>query len=259
VRSCYNRQYSPWPALLQDGILYLIDENRMTKDVFAKLSLHNPKNFVVARTNMMKQQIRTWDVLDDKILALFYKVHREDYVPKKFRKLAYADTCIPLGHGLSMMTPKEEARILQDLQIKNEDKALILGADSGYLIALLSRLAREVLYVNNDLDFFDEVKEKITAEKLPNVKMKMGGINYGWQDSIPFDVILLTGSVPTVPEDLKNALTLQGRLFSVVGKPPAMEAILMTRLSETTWDENKLFETDRPRMLDIKEPDTFVF
>lgn len=231
----------------------------MTKDVFSKLSLRDPKNFGQARTNMLKQQIRAWDVLDDKILALFYKVPREDYVPKKFRELAFADIAIPLGHGQSMMPPKEEARILQDLNIKNTDKALILGADSGYLITLLSRLASKVVYVNDDLDFYEHVKEKVNVEKLPNITMKMGSVNHGWQDMLPFDVILLTGSLPQIPEDLKNALTVGGRLFVVVGKSPAMEAMIITRLAEHTWNENKIFETDRPRMLDVKEPDSFVF
>lgn len=231
----------------------------MTKDVFAKLSLRNPKNFVVARTNMMKQQIRTWDVLDNKILELFYKVQREDYVPPAYKELAFADIAIPLGHGQSMMPPKEEARILQELHIQPDDKVLVLGIESGYLLNLLSRLARAVYYVNDDVDCFEEVKEKITAKKLPNVEMMTGSLNYGWQHLLPFDVILLTGSLPAIPEELKNALTFNGRLFLVVGQAPIMEAMFIKRLSENIWSENKLFETMRPRMLDVPDHENFHF
>lgn len=231
----------------------------MTKDVFAKLSLRNPKNFVVARTNMMKQQIRTWDVFDNKILELFYKVQREDYVPPAYKELAFADIAIPLGHGQSMMPPKEEARILQGLHIHPNDKVLVLGIESGYLLNLLSRLAREVYYVNDDVDSFEEVKEKITAKKLPNVTLMRGSLNYGWQHLLPFNVILLTGSLPAIPEELRNAITFGGRLFVVVGQSPVMEAMLIKRLSENSWSEIKLFETVRPRMLDVKDYDNFHF
>ncbi len=231
----------------------------MTKDVFAQLSLRNPKNFVTARTNMMKQQIRTWDVFDKKILELFFKVPREDYMPPAFKELAYADIAIPLGHGQSMMPPREEARVLQQLKITPEDKVLLLGIDSGYLINLLSRLAREVYYVSDDLEFFEDAKQKITTQKLPNVIMMTGSINHGWQQLIPYDVILLTGSLPSIPDELRNALTIDGRLFLVTGEFPIMEAIFIHRTSKDAWQETKLYETDRPRMLDVQDFDKFQF
>lgn len=231
----------------------------MTKDVFAQLSLRNPKNFVIARTNMMKQQIRTWDVFDKKILELFFKVPRDEYVPPAFKELAYADMAIPLGHGQSMMPPKEEARVLQQLNITPEDKVLVLGIDSGYLVNLLSRLAGTVHYVADDLEFFEEAKQKISAQKLPNVFMATGSINHGWQQSIPYDVIVLTGSLPNIPDELRNALTVKGRLFLVVGDLPIMEAIFIQRTTKNTWKEIKLYETDRPRMLDVQDFDKFQF
>ncbi len=231
----------------------------MTKDVFAQLSLRNPKNFAAARTNMMKQQIRTWDVFDKQILELFFKVPREDYVPVAFKELAYADISIPLGHGQSMMPPKEEARILQQLKITPKDKVLVLGIDSGYLINLLSRLARTVHYVADDLEFFEDAKQKISAQKLPNVFMATGSINHGWQQQIPYDVILLTGSLPSIPDELRNAITINGRLFLVVGNLPIMEAVFIHRTSKDTWSEIKLYETDRPRMLDVQDFDKFQF
>lgn len=231
----------------------------MTKDVFTSKSLRNPKNFALARTNMLKQQIRTWDVLDQSILTLFDHVHREDYVPSEYKELALSEVSIPIGHGQTLMTPKEEARILQELAIKSKDKVLILGYDSGYLINLSSRLAGVVYYVNDDMESFEHTKDKIASHKLPNVNMMIGSINYGWQQLIPFDVILLTGSLPTVPDELKMALTLNGRLFVVVGNAPIMEATLVTRIFEYTWSERKLFETIRPRLLDVKENEGFKF
>lgn len=231
----------------------------MTKDVFAKLSLRHPKNFEQARSNMIKQQIRTWDVLNDQILALFYKVHREDFVPKAYRELAFADISIPLPNNQAMMPPKEEARILQDLHISHQDKILVIGAESGFLIALLSRLGSEIYFVCDDLDIFENVKQKVSDHKLSNVIMIIGSIHQGWQDNIPFDVMVLTGSLPTIPEELKDALALQGRLFVVVGPSPVMEAMIVQRLSEDIWREDKIFETNRPRMLGVKDSDAFVF
>lgn len=231
----------------------------MTKDVFSQLSLRDPKNHEEARINMLKQQIRTWDVLDDRILALFYKVHREDFVPAEYKPFALADINIPLSHGQTMMTPKEEARALQELSIKEEDKILLMGIDSGYLLTLLSRLGAKVVYVNNDLPSFEDIVQKVTLHKLPNVTTLIGNLHQGWQDLLPFDVILLTGSLPTIPNELKEALSLNGRLFMVVGKVPVMEAMLVTRMTKNTWQETKIFETCRPRMLDVKDLNVFEF
>lgn len=231
----------------------------MTKDVFTQPSLHHPKNFELARSNMIKQQIRTWDVLDDKILSLFYKVHREDFVPKAYRELAFADISIPLSDNQSIMPPKEEARILQELSIENQDKILLIGVESGYLVSLLSHLGREVNYVCDDLDVFENVRQKVAEHKLHNVRMIIGTFHHGWQEILPFNVIVLTASLPVIPEELKNALTINGRLYIVVGKSPSMEAMIVKRLSEDTWSEDKIFETYRPRFLDTSESDTFVF
>lgn len=231
----------------------------MVQDVFSQLTVDSPMNFEQARTNMLKQQIRTWDVLDDKILALFYTIPREEFVPPKFKPLAFAEVSIPLGRGQSMMPPREEAKILQELNITPEDKILILGVDSGFLVTLLSKLGKQVFYIDDDLNSFEEVKNKLLKYKVTNVSPIIGNIHSGWQDIYPFNVILLTGSLPVIPESMKNALTLKGKLFVVVGQAPAMEAMIITRLSEQTWREKKVFETVRPRLLDVKEPESFTF
>lgn len=231
----------------------------MTQDVFAQLSLNSPMDYKVARTNMLKQQIRAWDVLDDRILGLFYTVPREDFVPTKYKPLAFADIPIPLSHGQSMMPPKEEARVLQELAIAQTDKVLFLGVDSGFLVTLLSILAKQIYYLDNDFESFEKINSKCAQYQLSNVTAIIGNINHGWQDFYPFDVILLTGSLPSIPETLKKALTISGRLYLVIGNAPVMEAMLITRLSENSWSERKLFETERPRMLDVKEPQEFIF
>jgi protein-L-isoaspartate(D-aspartate) O-methyltransferase len=136
---------------------------------------------------------------------------------------------------------------------------LISGGGSSYLVALTSKLARQVVYVDNDLASFENVKSKSIQYQLSNVIPIVGNLNQGWSDYYPFDVILLTGSIPQVPKDLKDALAIKGRLFVVVGQFPLMEATMVTRLSDKVWEENKLFETDRPRLFDVKENDRFVF
>lgn len=230
----------------------------MTKDVFSKLSLRDKRYFEPARVNMIKQQIRTWDVLDDQVLELFDKVHREDFVPVDLKPLAFADINIPLAQGQTMMTPKEEAKIIQELKIQGTDKVLVVGIESGFLLALTSKLGGKIYYTNSEITSFEEVKNKMERHRFPNVNFLIGRQHDVWHDYSPFNVIILTGSLPRVPEDLKLALAINGRLFVAIGKPPVMEATLVTRLSENTWCEQKLFETFRPRMLDAKEPNPFI-
>lgn len=231
----------------------------MTQDVFVKFTLNGSKEFEQARINMLKQQIRTWDVLDTSILKLFYSVPRENFVPEKYKSLAFADMNIPLAHGQSMMTPKEEARILQDLHIHSHERILVLGTDSGYLVTLLSKLGQHVYFIDNDLEAMERTKNAIVSNGAIHCTPLIGNLHHGWQDISPFDVIILTGSLPSIPDFLKNALTIKGRLFVVVGKAPVMEAMIITRLSENVWSEIKIFETLRPRMREVKEPDSFVF
>jgi protein-L-isoaspartate(D-aspartate) O-methyltransferase len=216
-------------------------------------------DFDEARNNMLKQQIHTWDVLDSRILHLFTVIPREDFVPPRYKELAFADMAIPLWNDQTMMTPMEEARIIQELNVKENDKVLILGTDSGYLTTLLAFLGQQIYYVDSDAQSLKVVKKQVTIQRLKNVLLQSGDLHHGWQTHKPFDVIVLTGSLPFKPTELQESLTLGGRLFVVLGKLPVMEATLLLRKSENTWRENKLFETQRPRMSNVKEPDRFVF
>lgn len=216
-------------------------------------------NYEQARTNMIKQQIRTWDVLDQRVLALFESVPREFFVPDQYKELAYADTLIPLWHGQSMMPPKEEARIIQALQVKPTDKVLIIGVDSGFMVTLLAKLAAHVYFVDCEMESLEKVKRKVSALQFNNLTYLHGDVNHGWIEQAPFDVIFVTGSIPRIPEQLKNNLVLQGRLFVVTGEAPVMEATLVVRESEQVWSEQKLFETNRPRLLNTIEINQFEF
>jgi protein-L-isoaspartate(D-aspartate) O-methyltransferase len=231
----------------------------MIQDAVVKLTLDIPMDYEQARVNMLKQQIRTWDVTNDAILTLFYTIPREDFVPAPFRALAFADTTIPLAAGQSMMTPREEAKILQELAIQREDKILVLGIDSGFLLVLLAKLGKHVYYVDNELTSLERIKNKLYQYKIENVTSTIGNLYQGWQDFYPFHIIFLTGSLPFIPGELKKALTINGRLFAVTGKFPVMEATISYRLSDDTWSEKKLFETDRPRLLEIEEAESFAF
>jgi protein-L-isoaspartate(D-aspartate) O-methyltransferase len=231
----------------------------MIKDPFAQLILRSTEPNQLARTNMLKQQIRAWDVFNDKILALFYVVPREEFVPPAYKSLAFADIAIPLSHGQAMMTPKEEGRVLQELTIAKEDKILVLGMDSGFLLVLLSLLAGQVIYVDSHLDAQSEIKNKLAKFEVTNVTCLDGSLQQGWQDLAPFDVMILTGSAPFIPEHLKHALKLHGRLYVVIGHLPVMEATIITRSAEEAWTERKLFETERPRLSEVEDTHTFEF
>lgn len=216
-------------------------------------------NVDYARANMLKQQLRTWHVLEPKILDIIANTPREKFVPKGFERLAYADTQIPIGDNRSMMSPKEEARIVQELAIQPTEKVLLIGTDGTYLLNILSKLADQVYAVETDEQIRNTVKAKVEENKLTNVTLIDADIYEGWQDNGPFDVIILSGSVSAVPEHLFDNLSVGGRLFAVIGKEPVMTATFFKRTENGTTKEWHLFETVRPRVPHFKETDTFKF
>jgi len=200
---------------------------------------YNPPamNLEQARTNMVEQQIRTWEVLDQDVLDLLYVVPREQFVPQKHRALAFSDMEIPIGEGQKMWQPKLEAKVLQELGVRKTDRVLEVGTGSGYFTALLSHRAAHVYSV--------EINEKLAAfgranlerHGVDNVTLEMGDAARGWPAHAPYDVIVLTGSTPVLPRAFIEQLSPAGRLFAVVGEPPVMRARL---ISSATVD---LFET----------------
>jgi protein-L-isoaspartate(D-aspartate) O-methyltransferase len=210
-----------------------------------------------ARFNMVEQQIRPWDVLDQQVLDLLFRLHREDYVPESYRSLAFADMEIPLGHGEKMLQPKLEARMLQELAIKSTDRILEIGTGSGYMTALLASCGKHVYSVDIVPDFTRSAAARLAAHGIGNVTLETGDAARGWDKHAPYDV--MTGSVPVLPEAFQKSLAPGGRLIAVVGEPPVMEAQLVTYVSAGAYNAVSLFETCIAPLKNALQPERFVF
>jgi len=211
-----------------------------------------------ARQQMIDQQVRAWSVLDVNVLAALKAVPREQFVPEVFRKLAFADTDIPLGHGQMMMTPTIEGRVLQALLPAAGDKVLEIGTGSGFLTAVLAKLSAAVTSIDIYDDFLDTAKRRLEDCEIENVEL----INMDGTKSLPagtFDAIAVTGSMQVLDQRLKNALNPGGRLFVVLGDAPAMTATRVTRIDANEWQSDTLFETDLPPLVNGALPPQFSF
>lgn len=216
-------------------------------------------NLEQARFNMVEQQIRPWDVLDQDVLNLLFEVHREEFVPESARNLAFVDMEIPLGHGEVMLAPKLEARILQELGVKKSDKILEVGTGSGHMTALLAKRGDHVCSVEINPDLKTMAEKNLETHGVINVTLELGDAARGWNAHAPYDVIVLTGSVPVLSEAFRQTLTVGGRLFAVVGEPPVMEARLVTRVAEGAYNTVALFETCIPPLKNTPQRPRFVF
>lgn len=212
-----------------------------------------------ARFNMVEQQIRPWDVLDLEVLDLLSQVKREEYVPETYRTLAFVDMEIPLGHGEAMLSPKMEARILQEIHLKKTDRVLEVGTGSGYTTALLAHQADHVFSVEIVPEFKAEAERKLKAHELNNVTLDVGDAARGWGKHGPYDAIVLTGSVPVLPQEFLKSLKVGGRLFAIVGDAPAMQAQLVTCVAEGAYNTVVLFETCVAPLKNALQPERFVF
>jgi protein-L-isoaspartate(D-aspartate) O-methyltransferase len=216
-------------------------------------------NLEQARANMVEQQIRPWEVLDQDVLDLLYVVPREAFVPEKHRSLAFSDLEVPIGEDEKMWAPKIEARVLQELNVKKTDRVLEVGTGSGYLTALLSHRASQVFSV--------EIKPKLAAfgranlerHGTENVTLEVGDAARGWPSRAPYDVIVLTGSTPILPGAFVEQLAPGGRLFAVVGEPPVMTARIVTAAAPGAWRGTDLFETVIAPLVNAERPPRFRF
>lgn len=207
-------------------------------------------DFKLARHNMVQQQVRPWDVLDPKVLALLESVPRERFVLEPFRQLAYCDSMLPIGHHQVTLTPKIIGRILQILKIKPEHIVLEIGTGTGYLTALLARQAKKVISYERIPELSHKASELLQSLQINNVQLKIGDGLLGFAEAAPFDAIVLTGSVFHIPKVITEQLTTKGRLFAVVeASATLMTAFLVTRLGTERWMEQSLFETVIPPLI----------
>lgn len=215
-------------------------------------------NIEKARFNMIEQQIRTWDVLDQDILDLLVVVKREAFVPEAYRSLAFVDTEIPLSGGEYMFTPKMEARIVQEMAVKKHEHVLEVGAGSGYMAALLAHKARHVTTVEIDPALRDMAKKNLADYGVTNVNVELGNGARGWGKE-QYDVIVISGSLPVLPDTFLNQIKVGGRIFVIVGEAPVMTAQVITRVSDTSYNTVKVFETNVKPLREAIAPSHFTF
>ncbi len=216
-------------------------------------------NIEQARFNMVEQQIRPWDVVDQKVLDLITNTPREKFVSDQYQHLAFSDTNIPLGHDQIMMTPKFEARMLQALEIQTDEEILEIGTGSGYVTALLAQLGKHVTSEEIFADFSNKAAERISAINLTNnVTLNVTDSTKKRKFYNRYDVIVVTGSMPEYDPIFQEQLSIGGRLFIIVGESPVMEALLIERLSEREWQKQILLETNLPALLGLSTPSKFV-
>ena len=218
----------------------------------------NHTDLELARFNMIEQQVRPWEVLDQRVLDTMKRIPREAFVPERYRSLAFADTCIPLGHGQVMMAPKVEGRMLQALAITPQDRILEIGTGSGYVSACLATLGRQVTSIDIMPDFTEAAAARLAGHSIGNVSLQTADAAEGVATGERYDVIAVTGSLPVLQQQFHQDLEIGGRLFVITGVPPLMEALLITRISETSWKRESLFETSLPPLLHASTTQDFV-
>lgn len=222
-----------------------------------------------ARHNMIEQQIRTWEVLDQSVLDLLEVVKREDFVPPAYRMLAFVDMEVPLkiesadgtayDSGERMFTPKMEARVLQELSIRAHEHVLEIGTGSGYMAALAAHKAQHVLTVEIDERLLRFGTANLARAGVRNVAAELGDGARGWKARAPYDVIIVSGSLPALPDDLLAQLKIGGRLAAIVGDDPVMTAQIVTRVSDTGFDTLRIFETNVKPLRNAWRPSSFRF
>lgn len=201
----------------------------------------------VAKFNMIAQQIRPWEVLDPRVLAVLDEIDRQDFVRDAYKGLAYADCQIPIADGVRMLPPTVEGRMLQALTIETDDRVLEIGSGCGYITACLASLGDHVTSLDRRADVIEFASTNVAARGLDNVEFRQGSLDE-IADEQAWHVIAVTASLPAIPDNLRRALTTGGRMFVVVGNSPVMEALLITRVGDSEWTTQSLFETDLPRL-----------
>ncbi len=220
-------------------------------------------NLEQARVNMIEQQIRTWDVLDNEVLKTLVAVRREAFVPAAYQSLAFVDTEIPLPGGENMLSPKLEARLLQQASIGDTESVLEIGTGSGYMAALLAHHARHVTSIEILPELKSLAEQNLLAYGVANVNVELGNGAHGWAGSgsraAPWDVIMISGALPVLPRVFLEQLSVGGRLLAIIGEAPVMSACLFTRTAHDAWSEVRLFETCIKTLREAEAPSAFHF
>jgi protein-L-isoaspartate(D-aspartate) O-methyltransferase len=211
-----------------------------------------------ARQNMVENQVRTWEVLDPRVLDVLGAVRREDFVPARYRSLAFADMSLPLGDGEVMLKPSVEGRILQALALDFSDRVLEIGAGSGFLTACLARLADSVLGVERSPRLAESARAHLAAAQIRNAEIEVANALRDFTPDERFDAVVVGGAVYALPDRFRELVKPGGRLFAIGGESPAMQAVLHTRLDEAHWRSESLFETDLPYLHDAEPPRRFT-
>lgn len=219
-------------------------------------------NIEKARFNMIEQQIRPWDVLDPEVLDLLVVVKREAFVPAAHKNLAFMDTEIPLPGGENMLAPRVEARIMQELAVKKHENVLEIGAGSGYMAALLAHRARHVTTVEISPELKAMAQKNLADYGVANVDVALGNGAQGWPNAgaeALYDVIVISGSLPVLPDAFLKQVKVGGRIFAVIGESPVMTAQIISRVGEAAYNSVTVFETDITPLREVVVPSHFVF
>ncbi|MBA2648746.1 MAG: protein-L-isoaspartate O-methyltransferase [Legionella sp.] len=212
-----------------------------------------------ARTNMIKQQLRTGDVLDESILNLYNLIPRNEFVPEQYSQFAYSDMQIPLAHGQKMLSPLEEGKILQGLQLTGNEIVLEVGTGTGFFTALLSKLCKKLISVDYYSEFTASAGRLLQSYDCNNVTLITGDGSRGWLENAPYDVLIMTGSIPRLTETHMMQIIPGGKLFAIEGLSPIMCGNLYQLSQNETWTKSILFETDIPSLVDKQKPEVFIF
>jgi len=216
-------------------------------------------NIEQARFNMIEQQIRPWNVLDQDVLDLLHVVKREQFVPAAYQNLAFADVEIPLPGGDAMLAPKFEARILQETGVKKHETVLEIGTGSGYMAALLAHRAAKVTTVEINPETAELAKKNLANAGVHNVTVEVGNGAQGWEKGAPYDVIVISGALEVLPEAILKQVKVGGRIAAIVGQAPVMEASIITRTGDNAYSTVKVFETNVRYLTGAPVPSHFQF